>query len=219
MTNSSEPKLEVINLGVLVRDAEGQRDIVYYDVRCPQGEIEAGAHHDSARAMAEFDGYQVIGTFDENDPAWQQVKGRTDPLDPPLATALPDGEAVAVLVQRHNGDPDFVFYEAGDLDGAGGDRINAAMQRASKGQYSVVHLAFDSTSPAWRVLVAGGERAAVQLTDALDTLRELGFGGDDPIDGGDAVEVVGELYERLSDGLLTAPEARQEGETDDEEAS
>lgn len=54
-----------------VRDAQGSPDFTQHVVDVSRDEIEQGLHYVLAKQLARDEGYEVIETFDEEDPAFR----------------------------------------------------------------------------------------------------------------------------------------------------
>lgn len=113
---------------------------------------------------------------------------------------------VAVLARDASGAPDLLIVDVQCLQQAYdlGEHYDVAERSAEVEGYQPL-ASFDETDPAWSKLAERDHKHAQALTMLLGTLRELGFGGDDQIDGGDAVEALGEVYETITTEILAGP--------------
>jgi hypothetical protein len=64
-----------IKMGALVLDSNGEPDIVITEITCLESEYDCGAHYDMARDIFNNEQYDVLGVFDENDSAFNKLKG------------------------------------------------------------------------------------------------------------------------------------------------
>jgi hypothetical protein len=110
---------------------------------------------------------------------------------------------VAVLARDASGAPDIVFFTVECTKGeyAEGGHYDKAEQQAVSEGYEPV-MSFDEFDPAWKVMtsIKSGREAA--LFNLLRCISELGFDEDNPIDGGDAVESIAEVYDRIKKAAL-----------------
>lgn len=108
---------------------------------------------------------------------------------------------LAVFGHNAGGEPDvcMVTITATDAEIERGDHYEKAKDEAANQGYDPC-MAADPGDPAFSMLSEPKERNA--LTDLLLGLRDLGFGSDDEIDGGDAVEAIADLYADVTARIL-----------------
>lgn len=110
---------------------------------------------------------------------------------------------VAVLARDSNGAPDLVFYDisCSKIDRTEGRHYDEAERRAVSDGYDPV-ISFDDFDPAWSRIQLLSENRELALNMLLHGLTEIGFGSDDPIDGANCVDSVGELYDQVVNEAL-----------------
>lgn len=80
-----------IQVAVLASNAQGERELLRMDIDCSTKQIEDGVHLLIAAAQCADKGYTPISQFDENDPAWQEMR------QPAYERSIPDG-AIALVI-------------------------------------------------------------------------------------------------------------------------
>jgi hypothetical protein len=110
---------------------------------------------------------------------------------------------VAVLARDSNGAPDLVFYDisCSKTDRAKGLHYDEAERRAVSDGYDPV-ISFDDFDPAWSRIQLLSENRELALNMLMHGLTEIGFGSDNPIDGADCVDSVGDLYDQVVNEVL-----------------